>query len=105
MVGAEGCKLQIAGLLSQLERAVHHLERRSNGTRPGKDVVADDNVHLPPEAREVSALHQGHAKIAKVEAVVPVAEPWTDHHAQLGEGDGRAVTMAVLQAEIRHAQD
>src|SRR6516162_2513535 len=96
MDGAEGCKLNVASLLSQSERASHHRERGSNRTGPGKGVVGDDHIHLPPEAREVPALRQGHAKIAKAEAVVTVAEPGTDNHAQLGEGLGRAVAMAVF---------
>ena len=59
-------------------------------------MVGGNDIHLPPEAREVPALCQGHAKIAKAEALVTVAEPGTDHHAQLGEGLGRAVAMAVF---------
>ncbi len=82
---AIGHKQQIAGFLSQIERALHHRGRRLDGLSPRQDVVADDTVDLAAKTREILSLHQRGTQMAEAEPVAVVAEAGTDHHAQLGE--------------------
>src|SRR5215472_7035337 len=71
---AKGCEHQIAGFLSQIERALHHRGRRLDGTGPRQDVVADDTADLAAKTREIVSLRKRSAQVAKPEAVAMVAK-------------------------------
>ena len=78
---AEGCEQQVAGLPSQIERALHDRGRGLDWTGPGQYVVADDTIDLGAKTREIVSLGECSAQVAKPEAVVVVAKTRTDHHA------------------------
>src|SRR6516164_4581745 len=102
---AKRCEYQVAGLLSQIKRALHHRRRGLNRTSPGQDVVGDDTVDLAAKTREIVSLGERCAQVTKSEAVAVMAETRTDRHTQLGKRHGRSVAVTMLQAEVRHAED
>ena len=85
---AIGHKQQIAGFLSQIERALHHRGRGPDGLCPWQDMVADDVVDLAAKTREVLSFHERGTEMTEAEPVAVVAEAGTDRQAQLGERQG-----------------
>jgi hypothetical protein len=80
---AKGREQQVAGLLSQNERAPHHRGCGLDRTGPGQDVVSDNIVDLAAKTRGFVLLSKRNTQMAKSEAVAVVAE--ANRMAQLGE--------------------
>jgi len=102
---AKGRKQQVARFLSQIERTLHHRGRGLDGMSPRQDMVADNRVDLRPKAGEVPSLLERDTQMSESVAFAMLAEAGTDRHAQLGERQGRAIAVAILQAEVGHAED
>ena len=71
---------------------------------PGND-VRETEVSPGLETEQPALLNQINGKLAEAKPRWVIAEPRAEEHADPAIGVARSVTVAVLEAEIRHATD
>ena len=99
-----GRKGKVAGFLRRVESAPHECEAVAQVPRPGND-VRETEVDPGLETEQPALLHQIDGKLAEAKPRRVIAEPRAEEHADPAIGEARSVTVAMLEAEIRHATD
>ncbi len=95
---------EVARLLRRGTRASHELEAGAQVPRPGSDEVPEGQVDAGLEAEQPALLHQIEAELAEPEPRSVVTEA-RQERAEPRISDARAVAVAMLEAQVRHATD
>src|SRR5882757_1770804 len=98
-----GCKGEIAHLVGRVECAPHQRSARADVLRPRIDEVAEGHVNTGPEAVQAAPLNQLETDLTKAERRRVVIEVRAHDHAEPDVGKTRGSTVAMLEADVRHA--
>src|SRR5258708_5806951 len=98
-------KSEVTGLVRRLERATYQIAASPDMFRPRQDHIAEDTIGPGLEALQPALFHKLMAEPAESKSGLVVAEARPGDQAQHHISVARAVTIAVLEAEIDNPAD
>ena len=96
---------EVTAFLRRVEGAAYKRAAGAHGPRPGIDELPEAPVDASLETVQPPLLHQSQAELAEAEPRLVIAELQSQDCAEPDIGEARAVAVAMLQAEVRHAAD
>ena len=96
---------KVTGFLRRVEGALDERAPGAHVSRPGIDELPEAPVDARLETIQPPLLHQIQAEPAEAEPRLVVAELQSQDRAEPDIGKARAVAVAMLQAQVRHAAD
>src|SRR5436309_9052772 len=94
---------EVTAFLRRVEGAAYKRAAGAHGPRPGIDELPEAPVDASLETVQPPLLHQSQAELAEAEPRLVIAELQSQDCAEPDIGEARAVAVAMLQAEVRHA--
>src|SRR5260370_22425368 len=98
-------KSEVTGLVRRLERATYQITASPDMFRPRQDHISEDTIGPGLEALQPALFHKVVAEPAESKSGLVVAEACSGDQAKHHISVGRAVTIAVLEAEIDNPTD